>query len=316
MTIGIAAVGPNAGRAVFEALAAVERVSRGAVGGFAAFVAITADGRMLRFATQRGGTRTLFVEGETTGVGPPPEVAAARIAGVMSSGPDRPKPLDQFVPADERGRLVTGHRLPNVAGVNGEAINVEVLRAMGDGLSAKDAVDRALDANPEADAGLIAVDTEGRIYARNSARVERRPDIGGARREDAVSGSLVEVLHNAIFPYEPVASLAASVAMEVMAPQFAPDAYVTVHAGTPLEAGSDNAVLVDRDMVAQRVVTTDRYLLQGRQDGAAIYLNSLVWLDGRLLGRTVTEPYVVVEHGRILSLSGQSSCRLGIQSAE
>jgi hypothetical protein len=60
VTIGIAVRAPNAGQAAFEALRTVERVARGAIGGFVSFVAITADGRLLRAETQRGGTSTLF----------------------------------------------------------------------------------------------------------------------------------------------------------------------------------------------------------------------------------------------------------------
>ena len=63
MTIGIAVTGPDAGLAAFEALRAVERVSRGAIGGFVSFVAIGAEGSLLRAQTQRGGTRTLFTRG-------------------------------------------------------------------------------------------------------------------------------------------------------------------------------------------------------------------------------------------------------------
>jgi hypothetical protein len=79
-----------AGQAIFDALRAVERVATGAAGGFAAFVAITEEGDLLRAETQRGGTRTLFIEGEITGAALPPRIAAARLAGLMSSRPDRP----------------------------------------------------------------------------------------------------------------------------------------------------------------------------------------------------------------------------------
>jgi hypothetical protein len=65
MTIGIAAWGPDAGHAVFEALKVAEKVGRGSIGGFAVFVAITSDGRVIRAETQRGGTATLFLQGET-----------------------------------------------------------------------------------------------------------------------------------------------------------------------------------------------------------------------------------------------------------
>ena len=83
MTIGIGAAGPNAGLAVFRALAAAEAVGHGAIGGFAVFAVLTADGRVIRAETQRGGSATLFTDGETTGGPPPPEVASARFAAVV-----------------------------------------------------------------------------------------------------------------------------------------------------------------------------------------------------------------------------------------
>jgi hypothetical protein len=156
MTIGIAAWGPDAGHAVFAALTAAEKVGRGSIGGFAVFVAITGDGRVIRAETQRGGTATLFLNGETTGTNPPDEAGAAPLAALMSSGPDRPEPLAQFVVADGRAGLVTGHRLPNAAAVSGRPLNAEILELMRTGSAPADAVRQVLEANPHADAGVIA----------------------------------------------------------------------------------------------------------------------------------------------------------------
>ena len=127
MTIGIAVYGPMAGLATFKALQAVERVGRGAIGGFASFVAITADGALLRSETQRGGTATLFTAGETICALPPQAFAEAPWAALMSSGPDRPAPLSQFTPGRAGVGLVSGHRLPNMPGADGLPINRAVL---------------------------------------------------------------------------------------------------------------------------------------------------------------------------------------------
>ena len=86
MTIAIAAYGPNAGLAVYLGLQAAEAIAKGAIGGFATYAAIGADGALYRYQTQRGGTRTLFIQGETTGTPPPEEVANAVAAGVISRG--------------------------------------------------------------------------------------------------------------------------------------------------------------------------------------------------------------------------------------
>jgi hypothetical protein len=157
-----------AGLATFKALQAVERVGRGAIGGFASFVAITADGELLRSETQRGGTATLFTAGETICALPPPVFAEAPWAAVMSSGPDRPEPLSQFTPGQAGVGLVSGHRLPNMPGAEGLPINRAVLDRMAHGQPAPDAAHAVLAANPEADAGIIALDHAGRIYAGNT----------------------------------------------------------------------------------------------------------------------------------------------------
>jgi len=316
MTIGIAASGRNAGLAVFRALAAVERVATGAIGGFATFAAIGADGRLHRASTQRGGTRTLFTAGETTGVAPPPEVAAATRAAVMSSGPDRPVPLDQFVTADTGAGLVTGHRLPNAAGVTGVPVNVAVLERLRAGDDAKTAVEAVLGGDPEADAGVIAVDREGRLHAHNSARAARRPDLGHARRENHRAGAVVEILHNAIEPHGALAALAAEIALAVLAPAAEPTGSVTVRAGTPLTRGDRPRVHVDGDGIAQRIETTDARLLDGEHNCAAIYLGADVVQDGRVLGRTLYEPNAVVANGIVLTLSGQSEIAIGYRLPE
>ena len=234
MTIGIGAFGPKAGLAVHQALRAAERVGRGAIGGFASYAAITADGRLMRAETQRGGSSTLFTDGETTGVEPPEEVANAIAAGVISSGPDRPAPLTQFLPADGAAGLVTGHRLPNAKGAGGQPINEEILALLRSGRTAREAVDAVLDRNANSDTGIIAVDRSGQVYSRNAARVLRRPDLGHARREHASPKAVVEVLHNAIRPYPAAAALAADVALATMVGEPTEVGRVTVSAGCPV----------------------------------------------------------------------------------
>ena len=316
MTIGIVCHGPNAGLAVFRALRAVERVATGSIGGFAAFAAITRTGRAVECATARGGTATLFVDGETTGAEPGEEVRSAPLAGVISSGPDRPVPLGQFLRVDARAGLVCGHRLPNAAGVSGMAFNEQALALLRDGRTAAEAADAVLDANPEGDVGLIVADLAGRIYARNSARVMRRPDLGHSRREDPAVPAVAEVLHNAIGPGPSVAALAAETALRVMVPTGAPDGWAIIEAGTPVELGETSLVELDGDGRARRVVTTDPGLTEGERNGAAIYLGAEVRQGDRLLGWTTVEPNVVLKDGRIVSMSGQTRLNLGYRRAE
>jgi uncharacterized protein DUF6963 len=314
VTIGIGAFGPRAGLAVYQALRVAERVGRGAIGGFATYAAITADGRLLRAETQRGGGSTLFTDGETTGVEPPEEVASAIAAGVISSGPDRPAPLTQFLPSDGAAGLVTGHRLPNAKNAGGQPINEEILALLRSGRTAREAVDAVLDRNANSDTGIIAVDRSGQVYSRNTARVLRRPDLGHARREHGSPKAVVEVLHNAIRPYPVVAALAADVALATMVGEPKEIGRVMVSAGCPVALGPEDAVLVDDDLNATKVVTTDPLLVSGRQVCAAIYLHSKVVKGGRVIGRTMFEPITTVVDGRITEMSGQKTLRISFQA--
>ncbi|MAQ83000.1 MAG: hypothetical protein CMH12_07195 [Maritimibacter sp.] len=313
MTIGIGAIGPNAGLAVVRALAAAEAVGTGAIGGFAVFAAIGADGRLYRAETQRGGTKTLFTDGETTGTAPPPEVAAAPFAALMSSGPDRPAPLSQFLAASGAG-LVTGHRLPNTPGPDGRPVNETVLAEMAAGRKAQDALTDVLDADPTVDAGMIALGPGRGLAARNSRLVATRPDLGGATL--TAGDCSVAVLHNAIRPDATLAPMVAAVALDILVPPHTVAGHATVRAGTPVALADAHRVTLGADGVATLIETTDPRLMTGRHACAAIYLGALVVQDDVPLGRTVMEPNVLVEDGRIRRLSGQDEVRIPFAKAD
>jgi hypothetical protein len=314
MTIGIAVTGAHAGLAAFRALEAVEKVARGAIGGFVSFVAIAEDGRLWRAETQRGGTATLFVDAETTGVPPPPPVAGARFAALMSSGPDRPAPLAQFTPGDAAVGLVTGHRLPNMPGEGSTIpLNEAVLARLRAGADPRTAIETELAAHPDADAGLIVVDRQGRIHAANSAFVQARGDLGQAYREDADQRHAVAVLHNAIHPIEGLAGMAAGVALDCMSPADRADFTVTLEAGMLLELDAMDALHLDAKGRVVRVTVRHPAWLAGRRDGAVVNFATPVLQEGRLVGHTTAEPYCVTEAGRLVSLSGQSQAAIGVR---
>lgn len=303
MTIGIGATGRNAGLAVFRTLQLAERAGTGSIGGYAVFAAIGEDGRLHRAETQRGGTTTLFTLGERTGVEPSEEIATARYAAVMSSGPDRPAPLSQFLPADGDVGLVTGHRLPNGAGADGVPLNLSVLAAMQRGATAEAALEDVLGAAPDADAGMIALGPAGGIAMLNSTRVSRRPDLGSALLR--APGAAIAILHNAIWPARPLAPLLAEAGLEMMVRLRAPLGAAEVVAGTPVVVAGRDRLIVDEHRVALRIETTDARLVTGRQNCAAIYLNAQVVHGDTILGITTEEPNVVVEDGKVVTLSGQ-----------
>lgn len=302
MTIGIAAHGPDAGRAVLRALAAVEAVGRGAIRGFVSFVAVMADGGVIRYETQRGGSAALFPDGLDT---MPLSVAQARVAGLMSSGPDRPEPLSQFTPAHADVGLVTGHRMPNTIGANGINLNDEVLERMRAGASPEEAVEHVIAANPTIDAGIIALSLSGAIYAADTPHVQRRGDAGRALLRSVKGDAVVAVLHNAIRPVRPLASLAAEVALDDMIPDDRPDGWITFRSGVPLVPGAANAVMVADDGRVTAIVLEDRKFLEEHWSLGMGYETPVI-AERQSTAAMLYEPYMVVENGRLRQIDGQS----------
>ncbi|MBT9290935.1 DUF6963 family protein [Prosthecodimorpha staleyi] len=311
MTIGIAAYGPNAGLSILRALAAVEAVGRGAIGGFVSMVALSSSGAVLRAETQQGGSRGLFPDGFGAA---PPDLTAAAVAGLISSGPNRPEPLAQFTPALGGVGLVTGHRMPNTAGVSGRQVNEEVLDRLRQGTSAERAVDEVLRANPLADAGVIALTVDGDLHAADTDYVARRGDSGRAIVGSRATGAVVGVLHNSIHPYRPLAALAAEVALDVMQPADRVDGWITIRAGAVLRAGTENAVEIDQDGLVEAIVVEDHRFLTGAWSVGLGY-QTLVVRAGAPIGTMLLEPYMVVRDGRVLTVDGRPEQSVPIRTA-
>ncbi|WP_108660309.1 DUF6963 family protein [Acuticoccus kandeliae] len=312
MTIGIAVSGPRAGLALFHALAAVEQIARGAIGGFVSYAAISPTHGLLRAETQRGGTRTLFTAGETTGVLPPEPYAEATLAVLMSSGPDRPAPLSQFTPGDLSAGLITGHRLPNVPIATGGPLNLAVLDALAQGADVNAALG-IVKANPEADAGVIAVGRDGSMALANTERVMRRDDIGSILLTDEASGLTVGVIHNAIFPVAPVALVAASAAIDAVAPADRSDRFISFSAGLPLVYGPKPLIHVAPDGHATSIEVDRDVWLGPRWDGAAIPRGAEVECGGATIGTIVFEPYCVAMNGQLVTMSGREAINVAIR---
>ncbi len=299
MTVGVAAFGADAGAAVLAALGAVEAVGAGDIGGFAVFAALGADGLVIGAETQRGGLAALRRDLESRGLVASAEAAA--VAALISSGPDRPEPLAQFLPASGAG-LVTGHRLPNTPGVDGVPLNAAVLSRLEAGEAPSDAVTAVLAANPEVDAGLIAV-VPGRLAFADSRRVGRRNDRGEACLEIRGGAAGVAVLHNSIRPHEGLATLAAGAARLVLEAALPPLPSFRVPAGITIALGEADGVWLDRNGAVERIASGNPGL--ARYTGwtsSAVYLGTPVLQDGRAVGVTVAEARCRLDRGRILEV--------------
>lgn len=310
MTIGIAAYGPHAGLAILRALAAVETIGRGSIGGFVSVVALTPTGAVIRAEAQQGGIRGMFPLGIE---GAPPELLTAQVAGLISSGPNRPEPLAQFTPALAGVGLVTGHRMPNTRGVGGRQINDEVLALMRDGVGVEAAVRQVLAANPLADAGIVALSADGDIVAADTDYVARRGDSGRAVIGSRAAGAVVGVLHNSIHPARPIATLATEVALDVMQPQDRIDGWITLRAGTRLRAGHANAVEITRTDCVDMIVVEDHRFLEGGWSVGLGYETPVIRENVRV-GTMLHEPYMVVRDGCVLTIDGERYLRIPIRN--
>lgn len=305
MTIGIAASGPGAGRAVLAGLASVEAVGRGAIGGFVSF-AVIAGGAIHRAETQVGGAAALFGGAEM-----PRLLAGATIAVLMSSGPNRPSPLSQFTPGDPEVGLLTGHRFPNAAGCSGRALNLEVLDRMRGGASARTAVEAVVAENPEADAGIIAVGRDGSLFAGDTRYLAEFGDAGAALVEDAASEVRVAVLHNAILPHSGLAALAAEVVRDSMLGEGSASGRVRVTAGVAIEPGPIRALHVDAHGRVVRITLPPGHIRDQRWSFGLGYRVRVV-RDEAPVGRVLYEPYMVAEHGRLVSVDGADALYLPV----
>jgi hypothetical protein len=299
MTIGIAAAGQGAGRAILEALAAAESVGMGAIGGFVSLAAIDA-GVLHRCECQRGGARGLLDRGLPDGI------AAAPLAVLMSSGPDRPLPLSQFTPGDANVGLVTGHRFPNMPGKEGLGLAAAALQRMRDGQTPEEAANEVAKANPSADAGLICLDLNGRIGMANTAYVDVFPGLGQAARTRGTAR--VAVICNAITPAASIADLVADLALDLMQPPL-DYAEVQLSTGAPVRWGLGPEVIVDHAMELLEVHLPGPQPPAGSWSGGygpAAPLTSA----GRILGYLVDEPFLTGNNNRIEHIDGRSSKRV------
>jgi len=296
MTIGIAASGPRAGAAVRAAVLGAELLGRGAIGGFAVFAVLDGQGRYCHCETQRGGIGALDIPGAWL---------EADAAAVISSGPDRPEPLAQFLPGASGIGLVTGHRLPNRPGADGVPLNEAVLARLAKGQHPQQAVDAVLADCAQADAGLIALCAEGRLGWGNSARVAARPDAGQGQRGEA--GARLALLHNSIhadLQGETLADALAELAWAELADRTARWRFLTLAQPLPVRPAARDRVHIDADGVIVALESADPHLPTLERRGTAVYLGAEVWRDRSLAGHAATELQADVAAGIARPLEG------------
>lgn len=293
MTIGVAASGACAGAAVRAAVLGAELFGRGAIGGFAVFAVLDEAGRLDYRVTQRGGIGALAL---------PDAWMTAKVAAVISSGPDRPEPLTQFLVGAAGVGLVTGHRIPNSLGDDGVALNQAVLERLTSGEAPQSAVDQVLAASPELDVGLIAIGADGQLGWGDSARVLRRDDRGSFQRDDGASR--LALAHNSIFSSRPLAEALGELAWAALHGREGRLRALRLNAAVPVRRASRDAVHIDSQGRVELIESANPELSRAQRRGTAIYLGSQVLCQGRPIGRVETELVAELAEGIATPLPG------------
>src|SRR5690606_10467348 len=161
------------------------------------------------------------------------------------------------------------------------------------------AVAAAVAAEPEIDAGLIAV-APGALGVAETRRVLRRNDRGRALLALPGGAAAVGVLHNAIQPFEGLALLAAGAARAVLEAAVPPLPAFRVAAGCRVEPAGEDAVWLDSDGRLLRIASSNPGLARYRGwTSSAVYLGTPVHRDGRRVGVTVGEARCRLDCGRV-----------------
>jgi hypothetical protein len=175
------------------------------------------------------------------------------------------------------------------------------------------AVERVVTSNPEVDAGIIALDFDGRLHAANTRLVEKRSDTGSALSGSLEKGAVAAVLHNAIRPHRPIAALAAEIAMDVMQPDDRPDGWITFREGIRLIRGPVNAVDVNTDGIVEAIIVENPKFLDGPWSLGIGYETKVI-RRAQVIASMLYEPYMVVCDGILRKIDGQAELSVPIRS--
>ncbi|MET1416415.1 hypothetical protein ABVF61_29385 [Roseibium sp. HPY-6] len=307
MTVGIAATGPNAGAGVLAGLRATEAIGQGAIGGFVSLAVLTKDQQLFRSETQTDGASGLLQKEL------PENMLGAPFAALISSGPNRPVPLAQFVAAKPGVGLVTGHRFPQIPADDGIPLNAHVLAAMERGQSPQMAIDAVVDRFPDHDAGFVALSIDGTIAAGNMPAVLLRRDHGCSSRTLQSPPVSVATIHNAIHPIRVLADMINDIVLEEMLRPPAAEHWITASQGIRLIRGQRAEIHINRD---EEVVQILHPQAMQHPDPVPFGLGDQVRiiLNGRDIGWLGYEPFMIVKDGVIMTMDGKPSLKLPILS--
>ena len=287
MTIGIATRGVRAGRAAFDALRAVEVLGHGSIGGFAVFVWRADDGTLHHATVQDGGAAALTLSGDWQ---------QARHAAIISSGPNRPEPLTQFLPADGAVGMVTGHRLPSSPLPGGAVLNAHALALMAAGALDQAGLEALLASSPGLDAGLICMPLEGPCLIANAPRVAMRDDLGRFLHTGATScGVLHNSIHTAQLHGYALAAALGGIALAVMGQGRAAHVLAELPDRLPVRPAAFEAIEIDAAGRVLALHSADPAYAGGRPRITAIYAGTPIMQGGARVGTAMSEVFSTLE---------------------
>lgn len=308
MTIGIATYGPNAGGAAIAALRSVEAIGRGAISGFVSLAIADESGAITCFSCQNKGTGGLFVDNAI-----PDSVREAKYAALMSSGPNRPEPLQNFTPSKAETGIITGHRMPNTTDGNGSRLNDLVLELVQNGMAAQLAMEKVLNDNPNADAGFLMLSFQDGLFAANAKSVTSRADQGLFIRQDLEKKFGAGAIHNAIEPNKAIANLAVETALDYMFPSDNAEQKIIFAAGVELKIKDTVFVNVNTNGVVQEINVTNSNYLSG-ECHIGIGFEVPVFKAGRQIGKMKYEPFMQVIDGVLVLIDGFEKLSVAVGS--
>ncbi|WP_050759191.1 DUF6963 family protein [Pseudooceanicola batsensis] len=288
MTVGIAAYGLEAGRAVLEGVLATEVLGRGSIGGFVVFSVLDEHGQHQQVSLQCGGITALDDFDLRPGV---------RCAAAISSGPNRPEPLSQFLAGRDGLGLVTGHRLPQRIGSSGLPLNSSALERMAQGHAPHEAVQSETKENPEADFGLIAVAADGKIGFGNSARVQRRVDLLEVSRLEKEAGFAMLgnsiYFNNACRDHVAIGDLIWSRLTGSSSKNF----IAKLGRPAPVSVSEEDWIEIDDDGGVLGIGRADPWWPAAEGITSVVYSGMPVWRNSSLAGTCLTEVFATLGNG-------------------
>ena len=287
MTIGIAIRGPRAGLAAIATLRSVELLGRGAIGGFCVFAFRDPDGEFHYATTQDGGTAGLDL---------PNGWDQTDLAALISSGPNRPEPLTQFLPTRTDVGLVTGHRLPNSRLSDGIPINQRALELMGQNVLDNTTLQQLVDQAPAMDAGLICLPPTGPCLIANSPRVTGRDDVGRYifHQHDHACAILHNSIYSACLKGDALAAVLGAIGLEQMGIGQAALGFATLPDQVKVVPGYEEYVQIDDTGRVLAIYSADPAYAEARPRITAIYSRVPILRDGKRIGWAATEVFARV----------------------